>query len=116
MTEPVLEAAAMERLHRLGGDSLVQQMIALFLEHAPTRQAAVRTACDAADANALERAAHTLKSTAGNLGATRLQRTAETVEALAAEGTVDADLCRRLVTECDEAVEALRVRASELSP
>lgn len=116
MHAPILNDSAIDRLARLGGDDLVRQMIELFLEHGPGRMAALVDGSGAGDAVRVERAAHTLKSTAGNLGAGRLQATAETVEALAADGSIDGELVARLQREYDESVVALRHRLGELNP
>ena len=82
-TEPVLETAALDRLLRIGGQDFVVEMIELFLEHAPERLRAAQAAHEAEDYQALYRAAHSLKSTAANLGARRLQQAAERTEARA---------------------------------
>lgn len=116
MHAPILNDSAIDRLTRIGGDDLVRQMIELFLEHGPGRMAALIDGYEAGDAARVERAAHTLKSTAGNLGAGRLQATAETVEALAAEGSIDGELVARLQREYEESVAALRQKLRELSP
>ena len=81
--EPVLEAAALDRLLRIGGQEFVVEMIELFLENAPERLRAARAAHEQSDHQALYRAAHSLKSTAANLGARRLQHAAERTEARA---------------------------------
>jgi HPt (histidine-containing phosphotransfer) domain-containing protein len=109
MTEPpVLEPAAVERLLRLGGADLVRQMIELYLRHGPERIAALAAGVAAGDAGQVERAAHTLKSTAGNLGAHRLQHTADALEAMAADGVVDEQMAARLSVEYDDSAAALR--------
>jgi len=76
----VLDATALARLARLGGESLVARMIAIFLDNAPQRVAAATRAAAAGDAPVVERAAHSLKSMAANIGARRLQDAAEILE------------------------------------
>lgn len=100
--QPVLDAAAQDRLRRIGGGKLLAQMIDLFLKHGPERIGAIRSAAAAGDAAALERAAHTLKSSAGNLGAGALQDAAARAEEQAASGHIDAALIEHL-TACHEA-------------
>lgn len=78
--EPTLDPAGFERLRRIGGAALVEAMAAAFLENAPGRVAAVVAAHAAGDREGIARAAHSLKSTAGNLGATAVQRAAERLE------------------------------------
>jgi len=85
----VIDRAAIERLTRLGGAPLARQMIDLFTEHAAERLDAVRRGVDGPDVKSAERGAHSLKSTAGNLGAERLMEAARQVEAAAAAGDRD---------------------------
>lgn len=82
--EEVLDPGAVDRLLRIGGQDFLIEMIDLFLEHAPRRLEAARAAYGESDFQTLYRAAHSLKSTAGNLGARPLQAVAERVEGLAA--------------------------------
>jgi HPt (histidine-containing phosphotransfer) domain-containing protein len=49
-----------------------------------------------------------MKSSAGNLGAVRLQRTAEALEASAGRGAIDEQLVARLVREYEDSARALR--------
>lgn len=78
--EPTLDPTGFERLRRIGGETLVEAMVTAFLENAPGRVAAVVEAHAAWDHEGIARAAHSLKSTAGNLGATAVQRIAERLE------------------------------------
>jgi HPt (histidine-containing phosphotransfer) domain-containing protein len=80
----VLDGAALERLKALGGPEPLAQMIDLFLEHGAERVRAALAGEQSGDRVALERAAHSLKSTAGNLGAEALQRCAQAIELMAA--------------------------------
>lgn len=80
------EDAALERLESLGGASLVREMGALFVSLGAERVAAARAGVTYGDLDTIERAAHSLKSSAGNVGAVELQALAEAVERAAAEG------------------------------
>jgi HPt (histidine-containing phosphotransfer) domain-containing protein len=80
----VLEQAALDRLLRIGGQGFLVEMITLFLEHAPARVAAAREGLAGGDLQVVYRSAHSLKSTAGNLGARALQAAAEQLESRAA--------------------------------
>jgi HPt (histidine-containing phosphotransfer) domain-containing protein len=106
--EPVLERAALERLHRIGGAKLLRQMVDLYLANGPERVRSLVEGMETGDLERAERAAHTLKSSAGNVGAARLQRSAETVEAMVAAGTLDAALVRRVVQDYEDSVAALQ--------
>ena len=86
---PATDAAALERLMRFGGGKLLNEMIALFLNAAPERLGAARSAVDAGDVHATEMALHSLKSSAAQLGAMRMHRLSEQGELLARTGTLD---------------------------
>lgn len=113
----VLDRAAATRLHRIGGTRLLQGMIELFLEHAPARLAAADAALAAGTLGEAERAWHSLKSSAGNLGAVRLQAAAGQAEAAAAAGDGAAAAAAGIAVkrECPVAEAALRCLWQELS-
>lgn len=113
--DPSLNGTALARLRRIGGASLVRQMVDLYLAGGPARVQAIAEGAAAGDATRVERAAHALKSSAGNIGAEQLQHTADALEALAAEGNIDMALVARLVREYDESADAL-ARALEEQP
>jgi CheY-like chemotaxis protein len=87
--ERLLDAASirarLDRLRELGGANLVRSLIDLFLTNAPARIAAARNAAAVGDWHGLEFAAHSLKSSAGNLGAEAVRWAAEAVEKDAAQ-------------------------------
>jgi HPt (histidine-containing phosphotransfer) domain-containing protein len=98
------------RLNEIGGPAFVQEMIDLFLELAPQRLTAVRDGIEAGDLGAVARAVHPLKSSAGNLGADRVQDLAERTEQLAMAGSAAAMpmLLRQLEASLAEVYERLR--------
>jgi len=75
-----LDPAAMERLCRLGGKKFACEMIDLFLDYVGTKVAEARQAATAGDLSRLQKAVHPIKSSAGNVGATRLQELAKRLE------------------------------------
>lgn len=77
---PVLDPTGFERLRRIGGEKLVEAMVAAFLENAPKRVDAAVDSFERGDRVGIARAAHSLKSTAGNLGAAAVQLMAERLE------------------------------------
>ena len=85
-----LDPVALERLQRLGGDAFVCKMIDLFLDYAGKRIAEARAAQAAGNFTAVEKAVHPLKSSAGNVGAGRVQALAARIEALAEQGPSEA--------------------------
>ena len=82
-------------------DALVSRVVEKFIEIAPPYLAAIQTGLATRDAKAVRHAAHTLKSSAANVGATMAAECAKLVEnsiiegnfegaELAAEGLADA--------------------------
>jgi HPt (histidine-containing phosphotransfer) domain-containing protein len=103
-----LDPVAVERLRRIGGSTLARQMIELFLELGPGRVTELADGVAAADAGRVERAAHTLKSTAANLGAVRVQELAAALEERAGRGVIDATLAEAMMPAWEQSVAALR--------
>ena len=81
-SRPPGDAEALRRLHRFGGKGLVDQMVALFVEHGPARIAAARAALASGDLPTAQRMTHMMKSSAGQLGAEPLQRLSAEAESL----------------------------------
>ncbi len=74
-------------LARFEGDAeLFQEVAELFLEDCPERMTHVRDALARRDCDALQRAAHSLKGSAGNFGAAATVEAALRVELLARAG------------------------------
>ena len=69
--EPV-DAAVLAGLRELGDAELVADLAGMFIGDAESRLAALREAVESGDAGSVERAAHTLKGSSGNMGATRM--------------------------------------------
>jgi HPt (histidine-containing phosphotransfer) domain-containing protein len=86
----VIDAQALERLREWGGDKLAGQMVRLFLKNSGTRMDQIRAGVEAGDSEEAERGAHSLKSSAANIGAERLRTLATKVEAAA----LDEDLAK----------------------
>ena len=87
--DSVIDPAAIARLHKVGGDKLVGQMIDIFLKNAPERVAAARQGIADGDSEAIEQAVHSLKSSAGNYGAVSLQTLAGRIEEQAEAKTLE---------------------------
>lgn len=94
MTSPdgiVIDPQAQARLQEWGGPKLVTQMIKLFLENAPIRLEQVRKgAASASDMKEAERGAHSLKSSAANVGAVTVSKISAEIEDLATNNDVAA--------------------------
>jgi two-component system sensor histidine kinase/response regulator len=85
----------------------------LFREDALLRLHDLRDAVDSRNADALARAAHALKSSSGNVGATRIYTICTAIEENARNGSIDGagDLVYQLAAELDVAVAALTLSA-----
>ncbi|MFM1769521.1 MAG: Signal transduction histidine-protein kinase BarA [Verrucomicrobiota bacterium] len=78
-------------LQRVEGDlALLREVAGLFREDAPRLLAELRAAVATADADALERSAHSLKGAVGNFGAQAAWEGARTLEDLARAGRLEA--------------------------
>jgi HPt (histidine-containing phosphotransfer) domain-containing protein len=91
-----------------GSDGLLSQVIGLYLGAAPALLCDLRRGFDGHDNELLKRAAHTLKSSSGNVGAMHLADLCRRIEAAARAGTVGPDVPR--ADEVD--AEFGRVRAA----
>jgi FOG: HPt domain len=102
MTQSRTNPAALDMLIRSGGVKLLSGMISAFEESGPERLVRARSALEKHDAATLAAAAHSLKSSAGQLGAVTLQRLSTEIEELA------------LASKVKDAVPLLAVAEAEL--
>jgi len=89
---PVLDLEVVNSLRLLdeeGGPSLFEELIDLFFEDVPAQLSSMRSALDAGDVKTLTRAAHTLKSSSANLGASRLSGICFELEKLGRSGSLE---------------------------
>jgi HPt (histidine-containing phosphotransfer) domain-containing protein len=105
----VLDSAAIARLRHLAetvaqpGEDLIAQLVDIFVNDSRSRLEALTAAWRAGDAAVACRAAHTIKGSAANLGASRVVLLSRAIE----------QLCRDQAV-CDEvALESLRVALDE---
>ncbi len=108
MTDRVLDPDAIDRLLEItGGDpAFVDELIDTYLEDAVTQLAAMRQAALDGDPAAMERPAHSLKSSSATVGAMALAELCRSLEADARAGVVDEPAAR--VAACDEAFATAR--------
>jgi HPt (histidine-containing phosphotransfer) domain-containing protein len=78
--DAVGDVDALKRLERFGGLKLREELTTLFLQEAPARIASARAALAGGDIEAVRAMAHMLKSSAGQMGALRMQMIAERLE------------------------------------
>lgn len=86
---PATDQSALDRLERFGGPKFLNEMVRLFLADAPRRIAIAADAATRRDVEAMEQALHSLKSSAAQLGALRMQRICERGERMAQGGSLD---------------------------
>ena len=96
----------LEKLRMVGGPKLVRELVELFLKYAPERLAIARAGIQVGDLGATQRALHSLKSSAGQLGVTAIQDACSRGEASAANG--DASGAEAALREAEAAWPAIR--------
>lgn len=111
----IIDPAAIKRLEDWGGESLSKEIIRLFLENGPTRVDQIREAMDGEDLDVPERGAHSLKSSAANVGARLLQEVASELESAATDGDLKRvrDLVPNLEQAFSQAVQELEMIVKE---
>jgi HPt (histidine-containing phosphotransfer) domain-containing protein len=108
---PVVDSTALERLRKLGGDSLVHRMIELFCSHAAAKVEEARECLKRHDLQNFGRAVHSLRSSAGNVGASLLFDLSGRLERLATENK-DSEI-RPLFPELERAFQQAATRLQE---
>ncbi len=78
-----IDMQALERLRKIGGEAFLSKIVALFVSHAEPAIKEAANGLKVGDLASVQRAAHALKSSAGNLGAQQLQNLAGKIEQLA---------------------------------
>ena len=97
----IIDPAALERLEKWGGARLSNEIVQLFLANGPSRVEQISGAMDGEDLTEPERGAHSLKSSAANVGARHLQTIAGELESAASDG--DLRRVRDLVPDLEQA-------------
>jgi HPt (histidine-containing phosphotransfer) domain-containing protein len=85
----IIDPQALERLKEWGGDKLAGQMVRLFLKNSGTRMDQIRKGVSEGDLEEAERGAHSLKSSAANIGAELLRTLATRMESAALDANVE---------------------------
>ncbi|MDB4987548.1 MAG: hybrid sensor histidine kinase/response regulator, partial [Myxococcaceae bacterium] len=87
-SEDVLDRSALAELNVLGGGDpeFVRELVRMFSEQAPRYLEVARVALDVGDLQAVAKAAHTMKSSSGYLGARRVAELCKQLEQLAKAG------------------------------
>jgi HPt (histidine-containing phosphotransfer) domain-containing protein len=84
----IIDPQALDRLREWGGDKLAGQMVRLFLKNSGTRMDQIRAGVAEANMQEAERGAHSLKSSAANIGAENLRTLATRMESAALDESV----------------------------
>lgn len=119
--EPPIDSSAIDRLLKLGGVKFTLEMISLFHSYGTKKMDEARQAWAGRDLKALSAAVHPLKSSAGNVGAQRVQTLATSVESLAAAGSAEPagaqfSELERAFAEALTALESERARLANAAP
>lgn len=101
-------ATALQRVD--GDEALLNELIQIFLNEAPTQISALRHALDSADYEAVERTAHTLKGELGYLGSSAASENAKRLELCGREHDLAPalDLIAKLASEISAIASAMR--------
>ena len=88
---PPLDAQVLRNLREAGGgdEEFIRELAALYLEDAPARLAHIREAVQEGDGAQLANAAHALKSSSGNIGASAVRDLCGELESLGRNGTMN---------------------------
>ena len=108
-----LQREILDAVRELAGDTpdLLEQIVRLYLESAPTLIAQIHAGLAVCDMTAIRNAAHSLKSSSANVGATDLSKMCSKLEAAARAGTIDEDVPRASAIEA----EYIEVRSALLA-
>jgi len=85
---PILDGARISYLETECGDELTAELIESFLTRAPGNLTSLREAVEADDADGIQRGAHHLKGSSGNIGAARITALCAELEAMGRSGDV----------------------------
>lgn len=88
---------SIEKLLGIGGTTLVCRVIDLFFEHLPPKLEALKIQVAAASFQELERTAHSIKSSAANLGLEALRSAAQELESHARQPDPQLSVCQTYV-------------------
>jgi HPt (histidine-containing phosphotransfer) domain-containing protein len=82
----VIDKTALVNLYNIGGKDFLLRMIDNFIAQAPKRIESARASLQSSDLKAIHLIAHSLKASSANLGASKVQETAERLEEMASIG------------------------------
>lgn len=106
------DPAALERVRAMGGPMLVKRLVQLVLESTPQRVSDARRCAGAGDLAGAAFAAHALRSSAGNAGATRVYHIAGDLEREARAG--HSEQASVLVNELEAAASIMQAALTRM--
>jgi HPt (histidine-containing phosphotransfer) domain-containing protein len=89
MSEAAIDRNTFAELSETMGDDFIKELVTAYLEDTPQQIETLKQALTAGDADAFRRAAHTIKSTSLNFGASGLAGQARQLEELGRAGLLD---------------------------
>jgi CheY-like chemotaxis protein len=116
LPEEAVDASTLAALRDLQGEGqpeLLAELIAVYLRDTPPRLAALHEAVARADAEALRRAAHSLKGSSSQIGAVQMARLSADLEHQA--GTTDLRGATETLRRLDEAFDRVRAHLQALT-
>jgi len=114
--EPALDPTTLEELRSYGGedgDEMIEELAQTFLEGAAIHLRAMRSALENAVVEELVVAAHTLKGSAGTLGARPLQELSRQLEEFARQDGIPPD--DELIDRIEDEIERVRIALLQLT-
>jgi len=108
-TEDPLDRAAIDNLLEMGGSELLSELAEMFSGETSSALPALREAATASDTQSVERVAHTLKGSSGNMGAQKMSAICAELEDVGASGDLSRapELLERLEEESGRVRTAL---------
>jgi HPt (histidine-containing phosphotransfer) domain-containing protein len=108
-----IDKTALVNLYNIGGKDFLLRMIDNFIAQAPKRIEATRKSLETGDLKAIHLIAHSLKASSANLGAAKVQETAERLEEMASIGLKDhigeaLDILEKILDEALHSLQAER--------
>ncbi len=106
-----IDRRVLNRLRKIGGDALLSNIVSLFVSHAEPTIRKATAGFEVGDLESVQWAAHSLKSSAGNLGAQQLQNLAGMIEQLAEDQR--AEEIQPLLAELEKVYLRAKARLAE---
>ena len=113
MGHELIDRAAYDALSHSMGPDFMPELVEAYLEDTPVQIAALRRALASGEAETFRRAAHSIKSTSKNFGASSLAEQARELEILGREARLEG--AGSLLDALEAVFEQVRVELKELN-